>query len=75
MGARLVSDIAKSPSRDSAMSFTRWWIENYAGWGEFHSIPLGDAPHPCPHRSRDELLAEMNAKLCKGDARATDRRH
>jgi hypothetical protein len=43
--------------------FTRWWIENYMGWGEFRAPPT--FPYPIPNRSREEILAEMNAKLAR----------
>jgi hypothetical protein len=46
-------------------TFTRWWVENYMGWGEIR-VP-STFPCPLPHRNQHELLAEMNGKLAKGE--------
>jgi hypothetical protein len=44
-------------------NFTKWWVENYLGWGEFRTPPT--FPWPMRNRSKEELLAEMNGKLAK----------
>lgn len=46
---------------DDLRSFTRWWVENYLGWGEFRNPPT--FPYPIESETVAEKLNTMNSKL------------
>lgn len=48
---------------EHARTFTRWWCENYLGWGEFRSPPT--FPYPVKSEMVVEKLNTMNANLRK----------
>lgn len=46
---------------ENPRTFTRWWVENYLGWGRFRNPAT--FPYPVKAETMTEKLNTMNSKL------------